>query len=155
MNAGQQGCETCHEVSSWNESRFDHQTTSFALTGKHQTASCGECHITQSQQPDRALVFSSQNKTCSDCHVDPHQGQLTHFGTDGQQRDCQTCHVTRDWFAEKFDHNRQSTFSLEGAHAQAECKACHPVETAGGTSMMRFKPVDSRCEACHLNEQER
>lgn len=37
-------CQTCHTVSGFSPSTFDHASTGFALTGRHAEAGCKDCH---------------------------------------------------------------------------------------------------------------
>ncbi len=60
-------------------------------------------------------------------------------------------HDIRDWLAEKFDHDRDSRFSLRGGHERVACAVCHlPLPEAEGRSL-RFKPLPVDCRACHTN----
>lgn len=38
------GCASCHATTGFAPSTFDHAATGFALTGKHATAACADCH---------------------------------------------------------------------------------------------------------------
>lgn len=40
---------------------FDHQTTGFSLTGKHEDVRCETCHIKG--------IFKGTPKDCASCHV--------------------------------------------------------------------------------------
>ncbi len=61
--------------------------------------------------------------------------------------DCARCHDTVDWLAEKFDHDRDSRFSLAGAHAKVACRACH--KAPAGEPLTVFRPLATECVACH------
>ena len=37
-------CASCHQTSNWSIISFDHNSTKFALLGKHQSITCGNCH---------------------------------------------------------------------------------------------------------------
>ena len=125
----QAGCRTCHSIESWSHiAGFDHAKTGFPLEGGHQKVSCGQCH--------KQGKFQGTPKTCNSCHGDPHEGQLVQAG-------CQSCHSVQGWARVTFDHNRQSRFKLEGAHARVPCAACH------GKNPVRFKPLPTTCEECH------
>lgn len=60
------------------------------------------------------------------------------------KEECALCHDARGWnpahVSHKFDHARYG-FRLEGAHASAECLACH-----GG---LEFKQPKFLCASCH------
>ncbi len=78
---------------------------------------------------------------CSGCHADPHLGQV---GTG-----CEKCHGDSSWGPSRFDHNRDSTYRLEGAHRAVACVGCHFRERIGGKEVARLKPVGSACADCH------
>ena len=60
------------------------------------------------------------------------------------KEDCGTCHGAGGWkparIGPKFDHSRYG-FRLEGAHADADCRACH--------KSLDFKRGEANCVACH------
>jgi hypothetical protein len=60
---------------------------------------------------------------------------------------CEDCHLTEGWDKLKpnlnFDHNSQTTFSLDGQHQSVECTECH-------TSLV-FSDADVTCASCHLD----
>lgn len=138
-------CTGCHAVEGWRPVVFDHAVTGTVLTDAHARAACAACHA--GTAPDGAPRFEATPTACAACHVDVHGGQ---FATDGAPPACDRCHVTRDWFAERFDHERDSRFPLRGGHERVACEACHqPLEGPAARSL-RFKPVATACEACHV-----
>ena len=38
-------CTLCHTTTNWTASTFNHNTTSFPLTGAHTTVACASCHV--------------------------------------------------------------------------------------------------------------
>jgi len=110
---GQEGekCEECHNEEDWKDVMFDHGLARFPLLGKHLIAKCEDCHETMALK-DVAL-------TCVGCHKkeDVHEQRL------GPK--CEMCHNSRDWKLWDFDHNRLTSFLLDGAHDGLECAACH------------------------------
>jgi hypothetical protein len=83
-----QDCASCHNPGGWAFWSFDHSTqTSFPLTGKHSSVSCGACH---SPRSDGKFTASSR---CVSCHSadDKHRGA---FGTS-----CERCHNTEAFWA--------------------------------------------------------
>lgn len=62
------------------------------------------------------------------------------------EEDCTMCHETESWTPAKpsseLDHGKWG-FPLAGAHAQAECRACH--------ATLRFSEAEPDCVACHLD----
>lgn len=128
-------CEQCHGDKSWKTTQFDHARSHFPLTGRHITTACKECHLT-SRYKDAA-------KDCFSCHKnkDKHKEK---FGMR-----CETCHNTRSWTVWEFDHDRKSTYRLEGAHRKVACESCHTQPAPKG------KPAATlgvACINCHANE---
>jgi len=146
---GKDGCEFCHQVESWSSISFDHDATKFALKGQHKNASCIACHKQEGQLVD-SWHFTEVGTKCSSCHTDQHLGQFTNRSG---ETDCATCHTSVDWFAEKFDHEKNSNFSLKGAHQFVSCEACHKTEIQNGTKFVRYKPLERKCESCHLDKK--
>lgn len=140
-------CEFCHRVQSWSSISFDHSKTKFVLNGRHETTSCISCHKKDEKSTDM-WKFTDVETTCSSCHKDQHQGQFT---DKSGKTDCAKCHTSTDWFAEKFDHEKNSKFSLEGGHQFVACKECHKNENKDGKLFVRYKPLETKCESCHLD----
>ncbi|MEZ4896287.1 MAG: hypothetical protein R2806_05605 [Saprospiraceae bacterium] len=77
---------------------------------------------------------------CVGCHTDVHQQTVG--------MDCARCHDTRSWIvADVTDLHQQDGFALLGAHATADCQACHV-----NPSMLRFDPIDPACITCHQED---
>ena len=161
-------CTTCHDAASWTVTPgFNHDTTAYELTGKHEPVKCDKCHL------DPRLSPKSDGKghlvpvykpvsfgTCADCHTDPHAGKL------GPK--CADCHTTAGFKVidkNRFDHDR-TKYPLAGKHATVACAACHkdfstpalksPAfatcaschrDAHNGTATVAGKPAD--CAACH------
>lgn len=123
-------CKNCHNEDSWQDGKFDHGLTRFALTGKHLSITCESCH-TPGSQPRLA-------QTCVSCHRsdDVHKGKLGD--------DCASCHQADDWKKSRFDHAAVTGFSLTGKHASATCKSCH---TGAITD-----PLPDTCIGCHKRD---
>jgi len=169
-------CGDCHSVNGFSPARFEleeHAKTQFPLTGAHRATACRSCHLVDAElakrvdpavraklarqrRPERiALVMMRPKRApgdCSDCHRDPHQGQFAAQTMAGD--DCAACHTTESFAKVRFDHNRDSRFSLTGAHSKAPCASCHRRETirAGGPEAIRYKPVATSCTGCHVDE---
>lgn len=145
-----QGCTACHQLTSFSDVRFDHTRESlFPLTGKHAQTACGSCHTAEKGQPVR---YKSLPTDCASCHADVHAGQFA--PAPGQPTDCARCHSNEGFTSSvRFMHAPPFTsFTLEGKHASAACKACHPaVEVAPGTTTRRYKPLPTTCEGCHAD----
>ncbi|MBI1850253.1 MAG: hypothetical protein HYR85_07905 [Planctomycetes bacterium] len=148
-------CTACHRAAldTFAIRPFDHaKRTGWALTGAHATATCEACHGVRKSTDARGIVASVRvyrdtPKTCDSCHRDVHMGQFR----EGENVACESCHPsTRTWNDLAFDHNTQSTFVLDGAHAKVPCQSCHPsVKVAEDRFVIRFKPVGRECKDCH------
>jgi len=141
-------CTTCHlpDSSTFRIHTYEHKTQStFFLGKKHREVSCKKCHPLDSGE--EVVVYKSAPTTCAACHQDTHRGQFLQNGT----TDCERCHgTTKAWNAENFVHNRDSRFTLEAAHAKADCAACHlPVQQPDGNPVVQYRPLTMRCEDCH------
>jgi len=136
--SAERGCPACHSVAAWQGVTFDHDFTEFPLSGRHVGVACSACH--QRGGAERAR-FRDIGTACRDCHEDRHAGQFAQA--------CASCHGARSWTPALFDHDRHAAFPLEGAHQRVACARCHPLEADGGRSFVRYKPLATRCEACH------
>lgn len=122
-------CNRCHTSGIWAATRFDHtDDTDWPLKGRHaKGAECAACH------PTRQYDGTPKECSAAGCHArdDVHEGTL------GDQ--CDRCH--RETGQLVFDHNRMSSFTLDGRHQTTRCTSCHP---AG-----KFKPRVKECFGCH------
>ena len=91
--------------------------------------------------------FAGLSLACESCHKDPHVGQ---FKSAAGSVACDRCHTTTDVRATRFDHNRDSAYPLDGAHAKVACAACHPTEKRGDLAFVRYKPLGKACKDCHV-----
>jgi hypothetical protein len=172
------GCEYCHSVLNWKMVNYDHLQTGFPLTGKHEKIACGACHNSgESKAPKQQQIkFSRLSKQCQSCHKDVHQSQFTEkilsaaidnkdvnqsqitekillASTVNQVTDCGRCHTPLDWLAEKFIHNRDAQFKLQGVHRYVQCTQCHKTEGIENKKFVRYKPLDVSCSSCHTNQE--
>jgi hypothetical protein len=142
-------CADCHVTRNWQQVRFDHDKTRFALADRHADVPCASCHAGNRWQ--------DTPRQCVSCHAvdDVHR---TRRGIA-----CADCHTTAGWDQARFDHGRETGFALQGAHAKAACQSCHrtgryedklpkdcngchkATDVHGG----RFGP---QCDSCHGNE---
>lgn len=129
-HGGQLGsdCSACHEATSWAGGRFDHARTRFPLKDAHAGTACGACHLDNH--------FRGTPSQCASCHApdDVHRGN--------RGPDCASCHGTAGWKTSRFDHERETGFALQGAHATLDCKACH-------TTPNLEDPLPRDCAGCH------
>lgn len=125
-------CGRCHNEQRWRTNvAFDHDLTRFPLVGRHAKTKCTSCH--------KSKAFKDAPRTCSGCHSDKfHQGRL---GTG-----CTNCHSPAGWRIVRFDHDRQTTFPLTGAHKQLNCHACHKATQA------RTIALPKACVSCHTKD---
>ena len=104
-------CADCHTEVNWKQARFDHSTTAFPLTGKHEAVKCADCH--------KDTRYKETPHDCVACHKkdDKHK---TRFGDK-----CDTCHATKDWKSVRFNHDTDTRYSLVGRHRAVKCESCH------------------------------
>jgi hypothetical protein len=128
-------CAACHTEEGWgvilsgrNLGPSFHDNTRFPLRGAHATVNCKSCHGPFSQrQPAvfRGLPFAK----CADCHQDAHVGQLAALPS-RPAADCAACHDVNGFAPPRFEleAHAKTSFPLEGGHAVAACRDCHPVD---------------------------
>lgn len=160
--AAKEGCLDCHDQSTFRPSAIDlaeHARRGFPLEGSHLAASCDQCHAelkaprakrTLLLDPAPALFQIARSDQCQECHRDPHGGQ---FADRGPKSRCSTCHdLDRFAPASRFDHERDTRFSLRGAHATVACSKCHrPADSYGDERPIAYQGVSGECRACHAN----
>ncbi len=113
-------CGSCHTTSAWKPATFDHNLSTFKLTGAHNSVNCEQCHTGGN--------YNGVSSTCVACHAEPGG----HFGTD-----CAQCHTTVNWNA-TYAH---TGFALTGAHTNLGCNQCH--------SGSGFSGLSATCASCH------
>ena len=128
-----QQCQTCHTTVAWIPATFDHNTTSFPLTGAHVNVACNLCHINGQ--------FAGTPTDCYSCHVKDFTGTTNpNHVQGGFSQQCQMCHTTTAWIPASFDHSKTS-FPLTGAHTTVACATCHTDNFAG--------TLPTNCYGCH------
>lgn len=161
---GAKGCVTCHDVDSFSTPKIDaaeHAKYGFKLEGAHGAVPCFECHKEMKRKPSSSLklapasvmTFEHDGRKCVDCHQDPHGGQ---FGVRADAGACESCHGVDAWKpADRFDHDKNARFPLQGAHAKVACDKCHfNGPRTDGTEGVIYRPiVPHRCEDCHGTKQ--
>jgi hypothetical protein len=112
-----QTCVQCHSTTSWRPAAFDHNATKFALTGRHITLQCQDCHTNNNYQ----LVYTN----CYPCHQVEYQRPTNpnHVVAMLDHR-CESCHSTSTWLPSTFNHS-STKFVLTGKHATTDCQSCH------------------------------
>lgn len=122
-------CEQCHNETGWRQKvKFDHESTRFPLIGLHAAVPCEDCHRTPS--------FKDAAKACVGCHKDTH-----HEGRLGAA--CATCHNPNGWARWRFNHDKQTTYPLTGAHMGLQCHACHTAKNVAKAM------APTNCFGCH------
>ncbi len=132
-------CEQCHNQRDWipEGQILMHNRTRFPLVGAHVGAACFRCH------PGAQVGnFARAPVRCEACHQSrAFQADNPDHAAQGWTHDCQRCHTPIAWQGAGFRHTR---FPLTGAHAAADCSACHHNGIYSGL------PHD--CAACHLSD---
>lgn len=134
VHRGQRGtdCGSCHTQASWTDAKFDHEKeTGFALLGAHRQAACQSCHRS-------GRLEDELPRECSGCHASA--DARAHAARLGSK--CETCHEPTQWQTTNFVHERDTKFTLTGAHATLGCHSCHTASVAD------HKPAQ-QCIACH------
>ncbi len=142
------GCEACHSTISWKElSRFDHAKTSFPLVGAHKATACIDCHKPPNLETKLiAADFTAAPTKCEDCHQDIHGKQFAKGGVTA----CVECHNSVKWKPSLFDHDKRTSFALQGLHKNVRCVGCHKeIRALEGKNILFYKPTPRQCEACH------
>jgi hypothetical protein len=136
-------CTECHSTKAWSGAvfnttvtKFDHNTTAFKLTGKHQMVDCKSCHKTNN--------FKGTPQNCVSCHAEPAVPAVhkMHYGTD-----CARCHTTMGFTGATFKH----TFPIDHGRRRSTtksntCANCHS-DLAHSTAYT--------CYGCHEHEKTR
>ncbi|MGH0035099.1 MAG: cytochrome C [Myxococcota bacterium] len=126
-------CEACHSVFAWERATFDHAVeTGFELAGAHSEIRCARCHTGGSLEADLP-------SDCFGCH----RNDDDHRGRNGEQ--CGDCHGSVSWTAVTFEHDRDTDFALEGAHAGLDCALCH-------RGAVEDDEPPGTCIGCHASE---
>lgn len=138
-------CKTCHVVEGFKKILYNHDTGRYPLTGKHRTVSCSKCHYARGT--GKTVVYKPLKTGCADCHQDIHLHQF--------DKRCEVCHTTAGFKREflEFDHQRDSTYPLQGKHRTAACEKCHVKKTQRFPAKMGeaviYRPISNRCTTCH------
>ena len=131
-----QACLACHPTGD-ADFVFDHNMTTFPLTGAHTTTDCIQCH---------AQGFQGTSTVCMDCHLPDYQQSVNPNHTAlAIPTDCAQCHSTQaGWEPASFPiHN--SYYSLNGAHAviSNDCVLCHNGD---------YNNTPNTCYGCHNSD---
>lgn len=129
-------CATCHGTTTWSGATFDHNSSSFPLTGAHRTAACNSCHASG--------VYNGLNTACQACHMtDYNSATPNHPAAGFSAAACATCHNTSQWSGATFNHDASWFPIYSGKHRSVwgtNCATCH-------TNSSNFAVFD--CLSCH------
>ncbi|MFK7874053.1 MAG: multiheme c-type cytochrome [Oligoflexales bacterium] len=137
-------CKSCHQISSWKHTKFDHKIVSgFSLNGSHSKLECKKCHENKSgnttyKWPQLAM------KQCRSCHDDFHGKGLSIKFRNGK---CHTCHNEIKWKILRFDH-KVTDFVLKGKHKISSCKSCH---VKSKDLKKHWSGQSNQCVSCHAD----
>ncbi|MCP3929145.1 MAG: hypothetical protein GY705_08605, partial [Bacteroidetes bacterium] len=129
-------CVACHPTGS-EDDNFDHNQTTFPLTGAHTSTHCDACHNGD---------YENTPNTCVGCHTeDYNQSTNPNHSSIGLPTDCESCHTTDPgWIPATFDtHN--DYYALNGAHAVIanDCVSCHNGD---------YNNTPNTCAGCHTED---
>ena len=108
---------------------FDHFTTGFPLTGRHEFVECSSCHLYGQ--------FAGTPKECYLCHNDS-RAPGKHRQHPPSSNFCDDCHTVYTWTGARYDHS----------DILGECQACHNNSIAVGKSASHIASTEI-CEDCH------
>ncbi len=151
---GRVNCTKCHSEDTWNPVQFNHSNTGYALTGKHRTAECQDCH--------RNRIYRNTTSACIGCHQGQYDSAASHVSK-GYSRKCTDCH-TDNFSSWVFKHttaakncagchmsSRPLSHTTSIAKNAATCETCHNSTT---TWTSHIHPVMSNgCNSCHMNDK--
>jgi hypothetical protein len=125
-------CELCHNTSAWTGATFDHNKTTFPLTGFHITVACASCHVNNN--------YTTLPTDCYGCHKANYDATTNpNHKSAGFPTTCATCHTTASWLGATFNH---TWFRIP--HNNAQCADCH----SNSTNYTVFV-----CTVCHTKAQ--
>jgi hypothetical protein len=105
----------CHSTTSWANASFNHNNTTFPLTGAHTTVPCVNCHVNNN--------YTTLPTNCYGCHQKDYQGTTNPNHTSaGFPTTCATCHTTTSWAGATFNH---TYFPTNHGGANGVCATCH------------------------------
>lgn len=126
-------CTQCHSTLNWTNSTFNHNQTSFPLTGAHTNVACASCHTSGN---------TNLPTDCYSCHANSYAAASNpNHASAGLPTSCKDCHSDNAWIPSNFNHS-STGFVLTGKHASIDCSSCHQ-GTVKGT------PTD--CYSCHIS----
>jgi hypothetical protein len=132
-------CEVCHNTSNWTQASFDHNKTSFPLTGFHTKVPCASCHINNN--------YTTVPTDCYSCHKADYLGTNNPNHVAAQfPTTCALCHNTTSWLGATFNHTWFPIYSGSHAGVWTTCGDCH-------TNPSNYAVFS--CITCHAHEKTR
>ena len=126
-------CLACHPTGSANDN-FDHNNTSFPLTGAHTSADCIDCH---------SAGYQGTPTDCYACHTMDYDLSANpgHVAL-AIPTECATCHTTQPGWEPATFPIHDNFYPLTGAHAPIanDCATCH-----NGN----YNNTPNTCVSCH------
>ncbi|MFZ5442897.1 MAG: hypothetical protein ACOZQL_23025 [Myxococcota bacterium] len=163
-------CDACHTEQGFKPAKYglpEHAKTKYPLDGAHQVVPCANCHPAtpslKARVPKTVLAdlkrkkrdelfsfalfeFNKPTERCESCHADEHDGQFKQGASQGR---CDACHEVASFTKLRFDHQRDSQFPLEGAHAKVKCAQCHFAPSPAAAVV--YRPLAKDCASCHAD----
>ena len=99
------------------------------------------------QKEHRRFVF--EDKTCRACHKDRHAAQFT---ANEPIKKCNDCHTAEQFRIDDFNHDKKTSYPLEGAHKKVACNLCHVQQTIKDIVVARYRPLGKLCKDCHAQD---
>ncbi len=127
-------CLQCHTTANWDATNFDHNLTSFPLTGAHIATECSACHTNG---------YVGTSTLCNSCHSENFNQTSNPSHTKlGLSTSCDLCHTTNPGWEPALFPNHNDYYALNGAHATIadNCYLCH----AGN-----YTNTANTCYGCH------
>ncbi|MCC6817225.1 MAG: hypothetical protein IT267_12490, partial [Saprospiraceae bacterium] len=128
-----QMCLACHPQGDASM-KFDHNNTTYPLTGAHRVAACIECH---------SKGFKGTPTDCNSCHQSDYEASLNPSHKKlNLSTDCISCHTTDPgWSPAKFEIH-DNYYPLTGAHnpVRNNCALCH---------QGNYNQSGQDCYSCH------
>lgn len=158
-------CARCHGTQTFSKvapADFDHaRWTDFDVRGAHAQSGCESCHPAAEHPDASGRTFGRVTERfgafegCITCHDDPHAGTFDAADLPSDVEgltDCARCHTETSFrtFPHGFDHGRWTDFTLAGAHAKANCSACHAPLRKPDALGRTWAPANGpNCADCH------
>lgn len=135
-----QECAACHSTSSWRPALFDHNKTSFKLTGAHAQTQCSRCHVNNR--------FAGTPTDCYACHQPDYNAASNPNHVSARYPvTCAGCHSTVSWQPATFDHTPYFPINAGSKHSPGRwtfCSDCH---------VNQSNPSTFECINCHAHRK--